>query len=141
MSFNDKIYLAQKPQFIKLFAIVVSINCIASGISWLLYAIFPSFCNGLRFKFILFVVDEFCDVFYSIFPFIVIIYDDYSDKERNSMEILFGQLNTDSAILTFFAAFVPLILLCNKCLLIINSATNKMRNDWYNKWMTIMMEN
>ena len=69
-------------------------------------------------------MDQCADVFYSVFPFIVIIYDSYNDDENRGYEILLGQLNINSS-LTFFASFIPLILLCNKCLMIGYNSTHK----------------
>ena len=134
---NDgEVYVAKKPEFIKLFAGFIAINCLGSGMVWILYACIPSFCHGIKFKLFIFVLDQCADVFYSVFPFIIIIYDTYNDQHHDGYDILLGQLNTESA-LTFLASFIPLILLCHKCLLISKASTTKMRDNWNNKWFTM----
>jgi len=98
----DNVHLAAKPEFIKLLAVFIAINCFGDGIVWLLYACVPSFCHGLKFKLIIFVMDQCADVFYSIFPFIVIIYDTYNDDSAGGYEILLGQLNKHQFIINIF---------------------------------------
>eukprot|EP01083_Nonionella_stella_P052304 138820_1 len=129
---KDDVYLAEKSQFITLFALCLAINCFGSAILWLSYAFATRYCYGLVFKVALFCVDQLCDVFYSLFPFMVILYDDYNQNARGFVTLL-GQLSTEST-LTTFASGVPLVLLCNKCLTLIIGTKNEISNDWYFEW-------
>ena len=89
---NDgEVYLAKKPEFIKLFAIFIAMNCFGCGGAWLLYALLPKCCHGLKFKLSIFIVDQCADVFYSIFPFLAIMYDEYNEKwvEDVQPEVIF----------------------------------------------------
>ena len=58
----DDVYLVKKPEFIKLYAGLIAVNCMGSGIIWLLYACIPSFCHGIKFKLSVFIVDQCADV-------------------------------------------------------------------------------
>eukprot|EP01083_Nonionella_stella_P006007 17371_1 len=75
---SNAVYTATKPQFIVLFAGFIALNCFGSGLVWLSYGILPKYCHGLLFKVSLFFVDQFSDLFYSIFPFIIVIADEYN---------------------------------------------------------------
>eukprot|EP01083_Nonionella_stella_P017682 49529_1 len=132
------VYLAKKPEFIIMFAVFIILNCFGSSLAWISYIIAPNHCHGLVFKLSLFFVDQVADLFYSMFPFLSILYDDYSVRSTNA--VLLGQLNTASA-LAFLSAFVPLILLSNKCLMITFNSSRKMRDDWYYKWKQTQTNN
>eukprot|EP01083_Nonionella_stella_P105106 302167_1 len=118
---NEKdIYLANKREYIIAFASILAFNCFASGLCWASYSLAHHKCHGLLFKFSIFFVDQFSDLFYTVFPFIVTFTDSYN-KNRTNILILLGQLNVESG-LAFIAAFIPLVFLCNKCFFItINS--------------------
>ena len=63
----------------------------------------------------------------------MIIYDTYNVDHGEEYGIILGQLNIDSS-LAFWASFIPLIFLCNKCLMITINSTKEMRDDWYQKY-------
>ena len=74
----DDVYLAEKPKFIKWFAIILFIHATASGFSWFYYAIAPDKCHGLSFLLAIYIIDQFCDLFYTLFPLIVVWNDEYN---------------------------------------------------------------
>jgi len=69
----DHVQLAMKPDCIRIFAVILCLNAVFSGLSWLLYAWFPRRCHGLTFMLSVFIIDQFSDFFYTIFPIIEII--------------------------------------------------------------------
>eukprot|EP01084_Bolivina_argentea_P024986 46499_1 len=71
----ENVHLAYRPVFIYLFVSMLSFNCIVVGILWLLYVIKPNKCSGLLFKLFEFCIDQICDLFYVLFPFIVVFKD------------------------------------------------------------------
>eukprot|EP01083_Nonionella_stella_P043973 118605_1 len=133
---NQKdIYLANKPEYVVAFASILAFNCWGSGLCWLSYSLAHRKCHGLLFKFSIFFVDQFSDLFYTMFPFLIIFTDSYN-LNRGNLLVLLGQLNVDSG-LAFIAAFIPLLFLCNKCLFITINSVRKMRDDYYNQWKFI----
>ena len=60
--------LAHEQSAIKLFAILLSCNAILVGFLWIFYTLNGTFCRGLLFKQIIFVVDTIFDAFYALFP-------------------------------------------------------------------------
>eukprot|EP01084_Bolivina_argentea_P266775 452639_1 len=124
---NEKdVYLANKPQFIVIFATILAFNLFGSGLCWLSYVLG---CRGLRFKLTLFYVDQFSDFFYTLFPFIVIFGDTYTQPVKEKL-VWIAQLNISSN-LAFAAAFIPLFLLSNKCLFITIDLVRKMRTEYF----------
>eukprot|EP01084_Bolivina_argentea_P075948 137632_1 len=137
---TNNVYLANKSHFILLFASILAFNCFSSGILWLSYSLAPKTCYGLLFKLSLFLVDEFSDLFYTIFPFILVLADNYNKNHGLNMENVFvflGQLNSNNSIFTFIASFMPLFILCNKSLFIVRSAKNELTNQYYKQWKFI----
>eukprot|EP01083_Nonionella_stella_P081792 225519_1 len=126
------VYLPNKPQYIHLFAAIIAFNCLGSGILWLCYAMFHTKCHGLIFKLSIYFVDQFSDLLYTLFPFIIIFTDDYNANATNVL-VLLGQLNVTST-LSFLASFLPLLLSCNKCLVVLLNAIHEMRNMFYDEW-------
>eukprot|EP01083_Nonionella_stella_P043974 118610_1 len=129
------VYLANKPEYIVAFASILAFNCFGSGLCWLLYSLAHRTCHGLVFKFSIFFVDQFSDLLYTVFPFIIVFTDSYNHNTENAF-ILLGQLNVDSG-LAFIAAFIPLLFLCNKCLLITINSVHSLRDEYYNAWKFI----
>ena len=69
---ND-VYLAYDSGYIIAFATVLCLNCLLCGILWLLYAFKPKICHGFSFDSAIFIVDIIFDLFYTIFPLIVVL--------------------------------------------------------------------
>ena len=69
---KNNVYLANEPRYIKVFAIFLFSNCTTCGILWLFYAFKPKLCYGLLFELILYCLDAIFDIFYAIFPFIIV---------------------------------------------------------------------
>ena len=129
---KNHIHQANKPHFIKLFAGIFAFNAFGSGILWFLYGMLPNYCYGLLFKRCLFFVDKFSDFLYTIFPFIILIEDDYNANTNNFL-ILLAQLNIQSP-LSFLAVYFPLFLICCKFLMITITTTYKMRKMYFEEW-------
>ena len=68
---ND-VVLAFGPTEVKLFCLLLSINCIIMGILWLFYVFCHKSCHGIFFKQLIFVTDTIFDTFYALYPIIVI---------------------------------------------------------------------
>eukprot|EP01083_Nonionella_stella_P243035 847222_1 len=129
---EEDIYLAHKPQYIILFAVILAVNAFGSGVLWLSYTFTPNTCYGTMFKLCVFVIDGFSDLFYTVFPLIVIFTDSYNEGTDDIYATL-GQLNIDSG-LAFCAAFIPLFLLCTQSLLMVRSTRKELRNAYYHQW-------
>eukprot|EP01084_Bolivina_argentea_P013130 24602_1 len=129
---ENGVYLAEKPQFIIIFAAILFFNCFGSGFLWLLYAVLPKHCHGLLYKRSIFFIDKFSDLLYTFFPFYIAVMDDYNTNVDNVL-VLLGQLNMDSTWV-FLATFIPLLFLCNKSLIMIITTMGRMRNQYFRKW-------
>ena len=68
----DQLVLAFKPNEIRLFCLLLSLNCFFTGILWLFYVFFHKLCHGQLFKQVVFFVDTTFDTFYALFPIIVV---------------------------------------------------------------------
>eukprot|EP01083_Nonionella_stella_P047667 127571_1 len=134
---NDNgIYLAHKPEFILVFAVILSLNLFGSALAWLFYSLRPNHCYGSLFANSLFFVDKFSDLLYTLFPFYMIIMDDYNlasaDFETNIL-VLLGQLQTESP-LAFLASFLPLCVLSIKCCMIVVSSRKELVQRSFEEW-------
>eukprot|EP01084_Bolivina_argentea_P290836 499700_1 len=127
------IYLATKPIFIKIFSIFIMFNCFSSGIVWIFYVFRAKTCHGYTFKMFIFFVDQLSDLLYSIYPFIIIMADTFNTNNDN-LNVLLGQLTLSSG-LQFFAAFVPLFVLCNKCFILVRSSWHEMCDQVCYEWI------
>eukprot|EP01083_Nonionella_stella_P247380 857758_1 len=133
---NDEIYIANQSHFIVWFAVILAFNSVGSGVLWCSYALLTKYCHGLLFKLLLFCVDEFSDLFYTLFPFLMILFDDYNHDKQN-MRVLLAQLNTHSTTVAFVSAFMPLVLLGSKSLFLIRSAQTELADRYYSHWKLV----
>eukprot|EP01083_Nonionella_stella_P195393 719810_1 len=131
---KEDIYLANQSQFITIFAVILSLNCFGSGLLWLCYSLLTEHCHGLLFKLLLFCVDEISDLFYTLFPFIVIFFDEYNDRRDWDIYVFLAELNTSTAPVAFLSAFMPLWILCTKSLFIIRSSRRQLADRCYSRW-------
>ena len=129
---EDGIYLALKPEFVCLFAGVLCFNTTGSGLAWLSYSLFPGHCFGHYFKRTLFLVDNFCDLMYSVFPILAVSMDDYNSG-TDDLSVLVGMLSVDSWS-TFIATAFPMFMLCNQCIAASISSQKIMRNNHFEIW-------
>eukprot|EP01083_Nonionella_stella_P007708 22207_1 len=134
----NSIDLANKSLFITVFTSIISANCFASAILWSCYALFPRSCSGLFFKLTLFFVDQWSELFYSIFPLFIIFMDDYNQNTRD-LKVLLGLLNTNTN-LAFIATLFPLFLLSNKCLVFAIASTKKLKDEYHRAWKAMSLD-
>eukprot|EP01083_Nonionella_stella_P228386 809465_1 len=128
---SNDIYLANRPYFIVIFAAILAFNAFGSGVLWLSYALLNEHCHGLLFRVLLFCVDQFSDLLYTLFPFIIILFDDYNVNRRD-IYVLLSQLNIESG--AFISAFMPLFLLCTKSLMITRETKRHLADRYYEHW-------
>ena len=57
---------------VKFFVILLSLNCIFTGILWLCYIFFHNLCHGRFFKDMIFFIDTIFDTFYALYPIVAI---------------------------------------------------------------------
>ena len=69
---EESINLAEKIEYVSIFAYILGIDCIAVGILWIMYVFKHSVFRGKFFKELLFGVDFVFDVFYAVFPIFII---------------------------------------------------------------------
>ena len=69
---DDVVILAEKIEYAALFAYILSADCLLVGILWCLYIFDYKTFHGSFFKYLLFCVDFVFDVFYAIFPLLLI---------------------------------------------------------------------
>eukprot|EP01084_Bolivina_argentea_P188642 324679_1 len=133
---NDSdVHLANEPKFIKLFAVFLSLNSITCGVLWLLYAFKHSFCHGILFELILSTTDSIYDIFYALFPLIVVLND-----KNASVLVALGSLQTDS-FLSFLATFIPMVLLLKKCWTLLKKSKQAMYNQFLSRLNTRSITN
>eukprot|EP01084_Bolivina_argentea_P081353 147322_1 len=112
--------VANEPIFVQSFALIIGLDAISVGILWLLYVIkfnekwtkinLNAIFHGTSFQSIVFVVDMIFDFVYTIFPFTL-----YSGNASLLFNIkALATLHSENGIL-FFAAFIAMCLLLQKC--------------------------
>ena len=94
---KNEIELAYKQSDIKIFILLLSINSIIIGILWIFYLFKFNLCYGIFFKQIIFFIDTIFDIFYALFPIIVITND-----IGINLTIAIGVLNTTNLYVFLF---------------------------------------
>ena len=100
---DDDIALAYKSEYIILFVIFLSMNCIFSCIIWLFYAFRPLICHGLVFELVLYAADVIFDIFYAVFPLIVVF--QATEDNTNNIQVALGSLQTDDSLRNCFLCY------------------------------------
>ena len=90
---EDDVVLAQDPEFIMLFTGFIASNCILTSTMWLFYAFRPLSCHGLLFHGILYSIDAVFDIFYAMYPLIVVA----RGNQEDGLTTL-ASLNTDKGL-------------------------------------------
>ena len=99
------VILAELPEYIIIFAVVIILNSISTSICWILYTILPAKVYGKKYETILFIIDAIFDATYALFPLFIV-----NGINFNS----FGILSVNSDGFKFISIFVPLLLLTTK---------------------------
>ena len=97
---DDEVALAHEPKYIKLFAIFLSMNCLCSCIIWLFYAFKPLICHGFVFAIVLYTTDVIFDMFYTLFPLIVVF------ESRPDIMVALASLQTDDQLNNYFLFYI-----------------------------------
>lgn len=128
---ND-VYLAEKPQFIILFAAGLAANMIGSAILWMSYVAAPEMCHGLTFRTAFFFVEDLSDLFYTVFPAIVVFNDSFN-ANSDELLVLLGQFHVND-FMGFSTRFFFLATLCFKTHHLVYSAHFKLVNRYYSEF-------
>ena len=72
-----------------LFCVLLSLNCVFTGILWTSYVFFHNFCHGPFFKQVIFFVDTLFDTFYAVFPIIIV-----TNEEKLNLKLAVAVLRT-----------------------------------------------
>ena len=91
---TNKVYLAYNSSYIILFSIGLHLNCIFCGILWLFYAFKPTYCYGLLFELIRYAVDVIFDLFYALFPIIIVVLN----TEDSNIYVSLASLQTENTL-------------------------------------------
>ena len=91
---RNTVYLAYDSEYIILFSCILLLNCTFCGILWLFYAFKPKVCHGLLFQLILCFIDVIFDLFYALFPLIVVI----SNDEDSNILVSLASLQTGNTL-------------------------------------------
>jgi len=129
--FSDGEYLANKPDAILLFAVLISANCLIVASLWLLYLHCGPKRKGLLFKTVIFCSDQMSDILYTVYPILVILMDEYT--ANTNVYVVLSQLSIDEPVL-FLATAFPLFCLCTKCISLGRDMRSALRNQAYSRW-------
>ena len=126
---SNKLIAAESKQYVMLFAIFLSSNCILTGLLWLLY-LYKNNINfikqGKLFGYLLFILDAIFDTFYAIFPLLLL-------GDNLTFGTAAAALYTDSFI-TFISVYYPLFFLSIKIYVILSSCTFMSRKEWHSTY-------
>ena len=112
---DENVILAQSPNDVKAFAVIIALNGIVTGFCWLLYALFPNKCWANTFDYSLLLIDKVFDVIYIVFP----IYLAGGLKSIAKLQ--------SNGIIKFFSLFLPMIRVTIKLFFRIHSTTRKLK--------------
>ena len=104
--------LSQSASIVQAFSIIVGLNAIIAGISWIGYVIIPAVFHGGIFFTLLFIVDTIFEIIYILFP---LIYLTSNDAKYGIFDIKsLGLLKEENSFYTIQSLFA-LIFLSSKC--------------------------
>ena len=117
---DTDIRLAQSAKYVKVFTVFLCCNCITAGILWIFYALKPYLCHGVLFYLILSSFDALFDIFYALFPLIIV----FSNKESTIMTTL-AALQTN--YFAYWVTFIPMLFLMFKFVRLSNKLITDLR--------------
>ena len=97
---NDTVSLAYESKYIKLFAVFLLLNCVTCGILWMFYAFKPLFCHGLIYQLILHCCDALFDIFYALFP-LMVVFNSTDTSISDYRLVSLAALQTDTLLIKF----------------------------------------
>ena len=98
----SELVLGYKENEIKLFAILLSLNCIIIGVLWVFYIFAHNLCHGLFFKQIVVIVDSMFDTFYALYPIILV-----TNQTGFNLNVAVGVLQINSLYVMHFILILP----------------------------------
>ena len=99
----NQVVLGYQEFEVKLFSVLLSMNCISLGIMWILYLFGGKICHGQFFKQIIFVLDTVFDTFYALFPIIVV-----TARSGFNLRLAVGVLQTSNMYVTYVSTQLQL---------------------------------
>ena len=116
-------YTSQLPNYVLVFAYVILMNGLITGIFWCLYALFPSKVYGHSFNDALFICDGLFDCIYSVYPIIIA---GALSSDTQFFELLYTKIGIlqHTTWTSFLGASLPMLLLIKKC----DAAMTRVRN-------------
>ena len=93
---KNQVVLGYGDTQVLLFCILLSLNCVFTGILWMLYIFCHNFCHGHFFKQLIFLVDTLFDTFYAIFPIIIV-----ANQEKFNLKLAVAVLQTTNMYVLF----------------------------------------
>lgn len=126
---SNKTIAAESKEYVMLFAIFLSFNCILSGLLWLLYLYKNNISfikEGKSFGYLLFIIDAIFDTFYAVFPLLLL-------GDNITFGTAAAALYTDS-IITFISVYYPLFFLTIKVYVMLRTCTYLSRQQWHKEY-------
>eukprot|EP01083_Nonionella_stella_P009433 27193_1 len=120
--------MAEKPTYIIIFSIFLSMNCLTVGLIWSLYICCHDSFQGRYFNGIILMIDSIFDIFYSFFP--LIIRNHFKQNQMKIDNLLFFSSFQSYSLIGFLAMIIPLLFLSTKMFTVLNFLSSKSRKDW-----------
>ena len=114
---NSTVILAEKIEYVSLFAYVLSVDCIIIGILWCLYIFQHEIFRASFFRYLLFSIDFVFDMFYATFPLFLI------GQSNLAFITAAAKVNSQSMVI-FIATLFPIIYVTLKLFVILNVLSN-----------------
>ena len=124
INLEDTVILAEKFEFVSLFAYVLSADCIIIGTCWCLYIFDHSVFYGSFFRYLLFSFDFIFDMFYATFPLLLV------GGSKITFRIAAASVNTDS-ILVVVATLLPIVYVTIKLQAILKLLSKLTQKQFY----------
>ena len=93
----NQVSLSYQQNEIIIFAWILGLNCVFSGILWILYVFWHRLFQGAFYKYLVFIIDTIFDTMYALYPIAVII----SQTGATRFGIVAGSLQTNNLYVQF----------------------------------------
>ena len=123
---DDVVILAEKTEHVSLFAYVLSSDCILIGLLWILYICKYDIFHGTFFRYLVFSIDFVYDMFYAIFPLLLIGY--------NNLTYITAAASVNEKSFVLLSSLVPMIYIIFKLFAIFSLLSKLAEKQFYHSF-------
>ena len=123
---DDIVILAEKTEYVAIFAYVLSSDCMIIGILWILYIFKYEIFHGTFFRYLVFSIDFIFDMFYAIFPLLLI--------GDNNLTFVTAAASVNSKSFVLLSSLIPIIYIIFKLFAILRLVSKLTQKQFYHSF-------